>query len=94
MPASSLLVEIKEVTLLPHDRHDKRGELRCINGGPGGGGGTNHRKLPCCATSHISGSPVQHGQTSSAAAAGHGGAGWGAVDRGPGSTLRSEALRP
>ena len=54
------------------------------------------RKLPWRAHSRLSGSPVQHGQTPGPAAAGPGGAGWGAVaeDRGPGNTLRSETLWP
>lgn len=52
-------------------------------------------KLPHCAHSRVPGIPTQHGQAPAAAAASHVGAGWGteAGDRGPGSTLWSEALR-
>lgn len=94
MPASPLLMEINEVTQLLQDR---RGKLRCINEGPGGGRGTSHQEAALlCPFSHLrQPSPVQHAQTPGAVA-GRGAAGWGAVaeDRGPGNTLWSETLRP
>ena len=51
MPASPLLMEINEVTQLLQDR---RGELRCINEGPGGGRGTSHQEAALlCPFSHL-----------------------------------------